>query len=79
MLEPEDTINVEATFAPTEVGFDDAYLLLFSNIPGNHSFIPLQGTGVDAYTPVLEPVTVMLIGIGLVGFGIPRIRKKFKK
>ena len=35
--------------------------------------------GDEEAQPVPEPATILLIGTGLVGFAIPRIRRKLKK
>jgi hypothetical protein len=70
------SINVEVTFAPTEVGFYDAFLWVMHNAPGIDSYMPLQGSGV-AEVPIPEPTTMLLLGSGLIG--LAGFRRKIRK
>ena len=70
-----ESINVEITFAPTAVGFYDAYLLTFDNAPGNRHNAPLQGNCVAELPKIPEPSSMLLACIGLAG--IAGIKRRF--
>jgi hypothetical protein len=42
--------EVEVTFTPPSLGAHEAFLYIFSNAPGNHTYINLSGTGVRRWT-----------------------------
>jgi hypothetical protein len=41
-----ETREVEVTFTPPSLGAHEAFLYIFSNAPGNHTYINLSGVGV---------------------------------
>jgi len=54
--------------------------LILSEETGGLDLLKLDEASVYGdYQPVPEPTTVMLLGTGLVGFAVPRLRKKVKK
>lgn len=65
-------IDIDISFAPTAVGFYDAFLFISSNAPQERDYIPLQGRGVT----IPEPSICILLFFGLVG--LVGFKKKFR-
>ena len=57
-----DMINIHISFAPTTVGFYDAFLHIRSDVSQEHHYIPLQGNCV-----IPEPSSMLLACLGLAG------------
>jgi len=70
---------IDVLFTPTSLGDYSVYLGIASNDSvgpeGIQVFLHLTGTAVAAAVP--EPVTILLLGLGLMG--VAGIRRKFKK
>ena len=77
VIPPGDMITFEVTFSPTELGFQDAFLHIWSDATppdSNLSFL-LQGTGVSA-GPIPEPSTLLLMVSGVVALLFLRRRRR---
>jgi hypothetical protein len=49
IIYPGQPEEVEVTFTPTSLGAHEAFLYIFHNAPGNHTYVNLSGAGVRGW------------------------------